>query len=255
MQRSLSPRPRNSANDNLTPLKSMLLEWAERDHGLRGNPANFLSALARHANPENGTVWISRKQFAKAIKASPRSITNFTSRLNTMGLIAPIGTKSRAGFKIYRLAPGVAEIDAVIAANTDKPRGNIRTDRGNSCTTYKDSTNSYFNNSAEPRNSDTDRQRSSAREVRPHKAQQEASREIALQDVDNELPAEINADFVRRYGQRPFVSYFAKAGWGPERVVVCWSASAARKLNTDYRDFMVHWDIRAIAPVREVSNG
>lgn len=256
MKRPTSPRSRKAANTNLTPLKSMLFEWAERDHGLRGNPANFLSALARHGHHSNGTVWICRKQFAKAIKASPRSITSFTSRLQKMGLIAPIGTKTRAGFKIYRLAPGVADIEADIAANRDKPSGNIGTSRGNSCATYKDSTNSYFNKGAEPRNSDPDRERSFTRDdVRAQKAQPQACKDIALEDVENELPAQINADILRRYGLRPYASYFSNAGWRPEGVVVCRIASAAQKLNTEYREFMADWDIRAVAPVRESSNG
>lgn len=145
-----------AANDNLSPLKRALLEWSERDHGVRGNAKSFLRLLASHAD-EEATVWILRRHFARIMGVSVRSITTFTSQLKSEGLMIKTGVDISgpcAVFDVYRLAPANTWIQSLTASGPlpdgDGEGCSSGSECGNSFAAYReDPTDLHFKHRAE----------------------------------------------------------------------------------------------------------
>lgn len=156
MANSNTRRPQKAANDNLSPVKRALLEWSERDHGIRGNAKSFLRLLASHARPD-ASVWIRRRYFGRILGVSVRSITTYTGLLQTEGLMIKFATDvsaEGAAVDVYRLAPMSRSIQALASGeplpNGKEDRCSSSTGGGNSFTAYReDSTDLNFKQEAE----------------------------------------------------------------------------------------------------------
>ena len=150
----MTPKPSRrfarAANDNISPLKIALRDWADRERMVRGNTKTLLRALASHA-AEDGTVFISRNYFADLIGVRVRAITDCTRRLENEGLIEPTDALviiPSVAYPVYLLAPHEDGIQALIRAATPGVDDRLGGSRGRSCgnrATYKDnSTDTKF---------------------------------------------------------------------------------------------------------------
>jgi hypothetical protein len=146
MANSNTRRPQKAANDNLSLVKRALLEWSERDHGIRGNAKSFLRLLASHARPD-ASVWIRRRYFGRILGVSVRSITTYTGLLQTEGLMIKFATDvsaQGAAVDVYRLAPMSRSIQALASGeplpNGKEDRCSSSTGGGNSFTAYREDT-------------------------------------------------------------------------------------------------------------------
>lgn len=104
-----------AANDNLSPLKIALRDWADREQMVGGNTKALLCRLASHADAI-GTVFICRERFANLLGVKVRTITECTRRLLEEGLIAATGElviRPSVAYKVYLLAPHEDAIQAL----------------------------------------------------------------------------------------------------------------------------------------------
>lgn len=89
-------------------LRNELRRWAEAQKGLSVGPKAFLMHLANHADDQARAFVVSR-HFQTLMNISPRSVTYYLRRLESMELIAPTGDFEIRRFTrltLYRLAPG-----------------------------------------------------------------------------------------------------------------------------------------------------
>ena len=233
---------KKAANDNLSPLKRALLEWSERDHGIRGNAKSFLRALASHADPD-ATVWILRRHFGRILGVSVRSITTFTGLLQTEGLMVKVGVDASgpyARFDVYRLAPGNAWIQSLTEIgplqDDDEEVCSSRSECGNSFAAYReDSTDLHFNQGAE-----------AARRVL-------SSETLSAYGA---IPAEIREFFAAVLSPEQMISYVDGGSWtGPSVTLHTKTGHAAVWLKANDRGVAQALGIKIIAQAKAVRHG
>lgn len=134
-----------AANDNLSPLKLALRDWADRERMVGGNAKSLLCRLASHADAEDATVYICRHRFAGLVGVKVRTITASTRRLIDEGLIAETGdllVRPSVAYKVYLLAPHEAAIQALVRRAGRARSGSFDNRSGEFRPTYKEDSKS-----------------------------------------------------------------------------------------------------------------
>lgn len=235
-------KPLKAANDNLSPLKRALLEWAERDHGIRGNAKSFLRLLASHARSD-ASVWIRRRHFARILGVSVRSITTYTGLLQTEGLMTKFATDVSAqgtAVDVYRLAPMSGSIHALAGGeplpNVEEDRCTSSTGGGNSFTAYREDT--------------TDLNSKQGAEAPRCVAHAAASPSLSP------IPAQIRTAFAAVLTPGQLDSYIDNAGWSEATATLhTHSAYGAGWLSANDCGLATHLNIQIAARAKAVPHG
>lgn len=226
-------RASKAANDNRIDLRQALRRWAENRWDVRAGVKAFLMHLANHAEPD-ATVFVERKHFARVMSVSERSITNYVRRLIDEGLISPTGevyARPSVRYEIYRVAPGVEHIDAILnrEETSDQRSGTSDLRSGKSIAVYKDNCTTNINNTSGS-----------------------LAGLIAANDLD-QIPQDLQARLFEVLGPAKFASYIAHARWRNEtRSIHPQNGYAAKWLKENARNLFNMLDLDIGQPIPKV---
>ena len=201
-------------------MKQHLYDWHTALEGLSTHRRYVLEKLIHYANGSTFETSVTVERLHAHVGGGERNIQTALAELRDAGLIQDTGRKSigpKGGrVTIYRVAP---ELD-LDAGSAPSPAPSAR------------------------------------KLVRHHRKEEEKtiSKEIRLEEVRNELPDEINAAFIRYFGEPAFKSYLKDAKWDvATRTVTVRLGATAKKLNADFRGFLAHWKIKVVVRSMELA--